>query len=56
MTYIDLQWGGEEEYMAELTAGNMNARNWKKHAHEVVEQTVCGLCFHITLCYVNSAL
>ena len=40
MTYIDLQWGGEEEYVADLAAGDMNARNWKKHAHDVVERKV----------------
>ncbi|TFK82993.1 hypothetical protein K466DRAFT_628748, partial [Polyporus arcularius HHB13444] len=33
-------WGGHDDYLADLTAGVPNARDWQKYAREVVENAV----------------
>ncbi|TBU51988.1 hypothetical protein BD310DRAFT_982181 [Dichomitus squalens] len=36
--YIEHQWGGEAEYLADVTAGIPNPRNWVAYAREVVKK------------------
>ncbi|EJF60759.1 hypothetical protein DICSQDRAFT_170902 [Dichomitus squalens LYAD-421 SS1] len=38
--YIEHQWGGEAEYLADVTAGIPNPRNWVAYAREVVEKAM----------------
>ncbi|RDX42607.1 hypothetical protein OH76DRAFT_1298102, partial [Lentinus brumalis] len=40
LRYIEEQWGGEDEYQAELDAGIPNAWNWQQYARDVVEKTM----------------
>ena len=40
LNYIRVEWGGEEEYLAALDAGDPNARDWNKYAREVTEKAV----------------
>ena len=40
LKYIEHQWGGEAEYLADVAAGHANARNWIAHARSVVEAAV----------------
>ncbi|KAH9928415.1 hypothetical protein B0H21DRAFT_670095, partial [Amylocystis lapponica] len=37
LQYINEQWGGADEQEAERAAGNPHAKNWKAHAHGIVE-------------------
>jgi hypothetical protein len=41
LNYIKHAWGGEEEEMAEIAAGNYNAKNWQAEARRILEDTVC---------------
>ncbi|TBU52030.1 hypothetical protein BD310DRAFT_982140 [Dichomitus squalens] len=38
--YIEHQWGGEAEYLADVAAGVPNLRNWVAYAREVVEKAM----------------
>lgn len=48
LDYFALKWGGREEQLQEIKAGNPNAINWRDFAQEVVEETV-----RTFTCYVN---
>jgi len=38
--YIKLAWGGPEKQAAEITAGNIDAKDWQDKAKQIVENTV----------------
>lgn len=40
LAYIKHAWGGEEEEMEEMEAGNAYAKNWQDEARKVLEETV----------------
>lgn len=40
LRYIEEQWGGQEEYQANLVNSEPNARNWQKYARGVVKKAV----------------
>ncbi|KAI1789377.1 hypothetical protein LXA43DRAFT_872172, partial [Ganoderma leucocontextum] len=40
LDYIRHEWGGEEEYQADLKAGVSDARNWVAYAREVIEKAM----------------
>lgn len=44
LDYIGEKWGGEQEQQAEIAAGNIDAIDWKKYAHEVVDKKVRARC------------
>jgi len=35
-----MAWGGEEEQLEEIAAGNPDAKNWQKEAEQIVEAMV----------------
>src|ERR1700730_18674512 len=41
LNYIKMAWGGEDEQHKELTARNLDAKNWQKEAEMIVEAAVC---------------
>lgn len=53
LNYIEEQWGGAEEYEADVEAGDPHARDWQKHAREVVDKAVRRVSF---VCSVYSYL
>ncbi|KAI1781763.1 hypothetical protein LXA43DRAFT_907803, partial [Ganoderma leucocontextum] len=40
LDYIEAEWGGQQEYEADLAAGIENAINWTAHARDVTEQAL----------------
>jgi len=40
VAYIKLAWGGPEKQAAEITAGNIDAKDWQDKAKQIVENTV----------------
>ena len=52
MDYIELEWGGAEEQVKEMNAGNPDAKNWLEEAMMVLEQVVCicNLSAVVVLC------
>ncbi|OJT06528.1 Zinc finger BED domain-containing protein RICESLEEPER 2 [Trametes pubescens] len=40
LSYIEQKWGGEKEQLDEIDAGNPDAINWTKHAHEIVDDAM----------------
>ncbi len=40
LAYITEKWGGHDEYLADVAAGEPNARNWQVYAREVIEKAV----------------
>ncbi|KAM5541078.1 hypothetical protein V8D89_005389 [Ganoderma adspersum] len=40
LNYIEHQWGSEDEYLADLKAGELNARNWRQYAREVIDRAM----------------
>jgi hypothetical protein len=52
LDYIKLTWGGAEEQTKELTAGNLDAKNWQDKALMIVETMVSNsiLLYHIISC------
>ena len=38
--YIQKMWGGADEQMAEIAAGNLNAVSWQDKVHKVIEKVV----------------
>ncbi|KAH9058016.1 hypothetical protein EDB83DRAFT_2520902 [Lactarius deliciosus] len=40
LNYIKHVWGGEEEEMADIAAGNLHAKNWQAEAWKILEDTV----------------
>jgi hypothetical protein len=40
LAYIKLAWGGADEQVAEILAGNPDAKNWQDEAKKIVENTV----------------
>ena len=45
LNYIEEQWGGAEEYAADVKAGDPHAWDWQKHAREVVDKAVGDVSF-----------
>jgi len=41
LSYIKHAWGGEEEEEAEITAGNIDTKNWQAKAWKIMENMVC---------------
>jgi hypothetical protein len=44
LNYIKMAWGGEEERLEEVRAGNRDAKNWHQEAERIVEMAVCLPC------------
>jgi hypothetical protein len=38
-------WGGEDEELEEIAAGNIYAKNWQAKAQAILEDTVCRIFF-----------
>ena len=45
LAYIKMAWGGPEEQEAEITAGNVHAKDWQDEARKIVEKTVGHFVF-----------
>jgi len=50
LTYIKHAWGGEEEEMEEVAAGNLHAKNWQAEARYILEEAVCCTFFIFERC------
>ena len=45
-TYIKMAWGGEEERLIEIEAGNRDAKNWQEEAMKILEKAVSLIPFY----------
>lgn len=50
LNYIKLAWGGAEEQMADIAAGNHDAKNWQAEAEKIVENMVFMSVIFPTIC------
>ena len=45
LAYIKMAWGGPDEQVAEIEAGNPDAKDWQDEARNIVEKTVRRLFY-----------
>jgi hypothetical protein len=45
LNYIKHVWGGEDEQLVEIKAGNIHTKNWQAEAQRILEDMACHFFF-----------